>query len=217
MNEDPSEQSALFHLMMAIRKDLLDPGPLFERPAPTEICRRRKRVKREWEEEYLTNYMFASARPSRSEIGVRGELLIKDFATEGACRANCTFASSTQWASNPIKVFCTEPWIKKEVNWHLVPEILERPAKDDAAWRLCYELEQRWCDCIEFVRRSNKDPLKTITFAAAFCLQASRWLIEKHLFAYRQNITKWPPEWLAWPHNREAAERLYRQETLKAG
>ena len=129
MNEDPPEQSALFHLMTAIRENLLDPGPLFERPAPAEIFRRSKPVKREWEEGYLTNYMFASARPSKSEIGVRGELLIKDFATEGACRANCTFASSTQWASNPVKVFCTEPWIRKEVNWHVVPEIVGCPAK----------------------------------------------------------------------------------------
>jgi hypothetical protein len=92
--------------------------------------------------------------------------------------------------------------MKRDVDWHQLPE--------GSRWYLCYELPERWEDRITKVAQAN-EMLQTVEFAKEFCLRSSRALIEKHLFAYRQNITEWPSEWDAWPHSRPEAIRRFHQ------
>lgn len=141
-------------------------------------------------------------------IGVSGTLRVRDVATDAECDARCTIIGTVRWWYEPLRVFCDEPWMKRSVEWHQL--------REGSSWYLCYELPERWEDRIAKVRDAN-DTLQTIEFAKEFCLRSSRSLIEKHLFGSRQNITKWPPEWHAWPHDRRAAVREFRDELRLAG
>ena len=172
------EQSAVFNLITAIRNELINPGPLFQRPRGFQI-------------------------------GVQGTLQVADRAAEGTYPAKCTVVGSTNWATVPLKVFCTESWMRRETDWHHIKE-------NTGLWYLCYEFHDRWRDRIAAVAEYN-DPSKAIEFAAKFCVHGSRWLIEKHLFAYRHNITKWPNEWPAYAHGFAAARLEYQRELRKAG
>src|ERR1044071_333320 len=145
-------------------------------------------------------------RPNGFQIGVQGKLPIDDRAAEETYFATCTGVGSTDWATVPLKVFCTEKWIRQETNWHLIKE-------KTGAWYLCYEFPDRWKDRIAAVAACN-EPSKVIEFAAQFCIHGSRCLIEKHLFAYRHHITQWPTEWPAYAHRSDAARAQYRQDLL---
>jgi hypothetical protein len=189
MYDQLQRQSTLFNLMGGVQQDLVDPSPLFARP---KNCPRPTRGD--------PNKQF--------DIAVRGKLVIGDIAAENTYPAECIIVGSEKWENQPLKVFCTETWIRRETDWHLV--------KDPSGWFLCYEFHERWADRIAKVKKVN-DQLKTAQFAQEFCLRASRDLIEKHLFAFRQNIKKWPKQWDAWPHGWEAAMREYRQELRLTG
>lgn len=141
------------------------------------------------------------------DVGVRGKLRIVDGA-DAEYDAQCTVIGSATWRRHPLKVFCNEPWMKCSLEWH---QLRER-----TSWYLCYELPERWEDRVAKVAAAN-DNLTTIEFAKEFCLRAARTLIEKHLFAHRHNITKWPSEWDAWPHSRQSAVRQFREELRRAG
>jgi hypothetical protein len=147
----------------------------------------------------------APERPSDPDarIGVCGTLRLRDVAAATEYDARCAIVGTVRWWYEPLRVFCNEPWMRRSVHWH---QLRER-----SSWYLCYELPERWEDRITKVARAN-DILQTVEFAKEFCLRSSRALIEKHLFAYRQNITEWPVEWDAWPHSRREAVRKFHQE-----
>jgi hypothetical protein len=185
MFNDILARSSLFNLMAAIRREMGIAGCLFGRqPAPERRS------------------------DPDPRIGVSGTLCVRDVAADSNYDARCTIIGTVRWWYEPLRVFCHEPWMKPNVEWHQL--------REDSSWYLCYELPERWEDRIAKVRDVN-DILQTIEFAKEFCLRSSRSLIEKHLFAFRQNITRWPPEWEAWPHNRGAAVREFRQELRRAG
>jgi hypothetical protein len=168
------EQSAVFNLTAAIRDDLLNPGPLFQRPGGFRI-------------------------------GVQGLLILRDFAAETTYAADCIFIASKEWRRRPLKVFCSENWVKHDIEWHVL--------RDNS---LCYEFFERWADRIAIVSSSN-EVQETVRYAAKWCVNGSRRLLEKHLFADRQNIRDWPKQWDAWPHGVEAASYQYQQELKRAG
>lgn len=143
-----------------------------------------------------------------ARIGVNGILRVRDFAADTEYDAQCTIIGTVRWWYEPLRVFCHEAWMRSSFDWHQL--------RENSSWYLCYELPERWEDRIAKVRNAN-DTLQTIEFAKEFCLRSSRSLIEKHLFAFRQNIATWPSEWDAWPHNREAAVREFRHELRRAG
>jgi hypothetical protein len=168
------KQSAVFNLAAAIRDDLVNPGPLFQRPGGFRI-------------------------------GVRGLLVLGDFAAETTYPADCTFIASTEWPRLPPKAFCCENWVKHDVDWHVLHDK-----------SLCYEFFERWADRIAIVSSSN-EAHDVIRYAAKWCVSGSRSLLEKHLFADRQNIKTWPKEWDFWPHGVKAASYQYHQELKRAG
>jgi len=144
-------------------------------------------------------------RPGGFQIGVHGLLLLHDFAAETTYPANCIFIASTEWRHVPPKVFCSESWLKKGIDWHVLPD-----------GSLCYEFFKRWADRVSIVNTSN-EVHDTVQYAARWCVNGSRRLLEKHLFADRQNIKAWPKQWDAWPHGIQAASFQYDQELKRAG
>jgi hypothetical protein len=169
-----AEQSAVFNLTATIRVDLVNPGPLFQRPGGFRI-------------------------------GVRGFLVLDDFAAETTYLADCTFIASAEWPRLPPKVFCLEDWVRHDIDWHVL--------SDNS---LCYEFFERWADRIAVVRKFNEDE-GAVTYAAKWCVNGTRGLLEKHLFADRQNIKTWPKKWDAWPHGIAAARYEYHKELKRAG
>jgi hypothetical protein len=138
-----------------------------------------------------------------ARIGISGTLRLHDAAAEAEYEARCSIIGTVRWWYEPLRVFCDEPWMKRSVDWHQL--------REGSRWYLCYELPERWEDRITKVARVN-DIFQTIEFAKEFCLRSSRALIEKHLFAYRQNIKEWPKKWDAWPHSRQEAVREFHKE-----
>ncbi len=168
------ERSAVFNLTTAIRDDLVDPGPLFQRPGDFQI-------------------------------GVQGILLLRDLAADTTYPADCIFIASTEWRRSPPKTFSSESWLRRSIDWHVL-----------ADGSLCYEFFERWADKVAMVNSSN-EVQEAVQYAAKWCVNASRRLLEKHLFAHRQNIQDWPKEWDAWPHGVQAASFQYHQELKRAG
>jgi hypothetical protein len=138
-----------------------------------------------------------------ARVGVSGTLRVRDVAADSNYDARCTIIGTVRWWYEPLRVFCHEPWMKRSVHWHQL--------REGAKWYLCYELPERWEDRISKVADLNPT-LHTIEFAKEFCLRSSGALIEKHLFASRQNIKEWPADWDAWPHSRRDALREFHQE-----
>jgi hypothetical protein len=159
--------------------------------------------------EDLVNPTPLFQRPPGFQVGIQGQLAINDVAAEATYAASCMITASTNWRRVPLKVFCTEKWMKQEIDWHQIKE-------KSGSWHLCYEFPERWKDRITAVQDCN-DASKVIEFAARFCIHGARWLLEKHLFAHRHNITNWPTEWPAYAHGFEAARHQYRLDLLRAG
>jgi hypothetical protein len=144
-------------------------------------------------------------RPGGFQIGVQGLLLLRDFAAETTYPAHCTFIASGDWRRLPPKVFCSESWVRHTIEWHVL--------RDGS---LCYEFCGRWADRVADVDHSNQVH-EAVQYAAQWCLNGCRSLLEKHLFADRQNIKAWPKKWDAWPHGFDAANYEYHQQLKRAG
>jgi len=144
-------------------------------------------------------------RPPLFRIGVGGQLAVTDFATRNSALAACTFIASDAWLRRPIQVFCHESWLKHDIDWHVFGD-----------GSLCYEFDGRWA--LQLAQVAAKNDLPDLAdYAAMWCVNGTRKLLEKHLLADRLNITNWRPEWKAWPHGRAAAAREYSRELRRAG
>lgn len=73
---------------------------------------------------------------------------------------------------------------------------------------LCYVLNEQWCDFLRPIYENDSDLL--IEVASRFCIDNVRYLLVRHLEAYRYRLTHWDPVWPAWAHG-SAGLRDYRQ------
>jgi hypothetical protein len=138
--------------------------------------------------------------PPGLRVGARGILVLEDFAVGDFSRADCSFIVSTAWRESLIKVYCLETWLRREIKWHVF--------RDGS---LCYEFDGRWKDGIAGVEQQHGAE-EAVTFAAFWCLNGCRKLLEKHLLGHRLNLAEWQSQWAQWPHTFNEARQLYERE-----
>jgi hypothetical protein len=112
------------------------------------------------------------------------------YDIESSARATCKFILYPDSQENMPKVFCTEYWVKRDVDWHIY-----------STGELCYDLPERWKRNMKrFQKRLTSAQLTEV--AANWCLIHSQSLLFRHLFAYDNNLEKWPQEWKAFRHGK---------------
>lgn len=110
--------------------------------------------------------------------------------------ALCTFVIPVTWRQGQPFVWCREPWRKlalpggiTNADWHVLGN-----------GSLCYELLHRWRDEIAATELTSGTPA-TIALAEDWMLNSVRWLLYRHLEAFRRNLARWDNErWPAWGH-----------------
>lgn len=94
-----------------------------------------------------------------------------------------------------------ELWMKHSCDWHC--------ASDN---RLCWELDQRWKEKLEEIKRSNPPSFDFQKYAISWCIESSACLIRRHWYAHMNNISEWPQEWKFWPHGEEGRKTYERRK-----
>jgi hypothetical protein len=129
--------------------------------------------------------------PDSRQASFSGYLNLSHTNVESDVNAYCQFHVFCDWETQLPALFCHEPWVKKDWDWHV--------GKDG---NVCYELPLRWQDHIRKVRQEAGFVL-AIGYAATWCLNSTRWLLYRHHFAYENSISVWPKNWPAWRHNED--------------
>lgn len=125
-----------------------------------------------------------------------------DISTRRA--AHFRLRISADWKSDPPAACCTEPWIRREKDWH----------SGEDGW-LCYVLKDEWRDTIAEVELTSGDSEARI-FAIQYAINNLRSLTYRHYISHILGITVWPREWLQWSHE-ERGTKEYKQFKLKGG
>jgi hypothetical protein len=127
---------------------------------------------------------------------VVGRLNLSHDQTVSTQSARCEFKVLPDWRSNPPLVWCREPWVRNDWNWHA-----------GAGGILCYVLDREWQDSVTLVFE-KEGPLAASHYASSFCLRNVRWLLYRHYIGYITKMPDWPAEWKARPHG-EAGYKDY--------
>jgi hypothetical protein len=117
-------------------------------------------------------------------------------------KATCIVNFSTLWLAAPPRIWCPNPWVRREIDWH---------AGGDGT--LCYVLDAEWRDRLQDVA-TRHDMDGVAAYAAEYLMRNTQWLLQRHLVGYQQNIEKWI--WEGWGHNQKGqAEYAAEQRLLK--
>lgn len=131
---------------------------------------------------------------SRYQIGVGGTLLISEGKRDSAL---CRFHISPNFIEQMPEVYCFEPWIRREIDWHFF-----------SSGKLCWQYPPFWREWMRLVA-SETDLAGTVAYAARWCMTATRSLLHKHRLGRELGLTKWSPAWTEWAHGEAAARRQY--------
>jgi hypothetical protein len=146
--------------------------------------------------ERLAGFPVVSEEKNRKLILVKGFLPLASEAIFTRKKALCTFEVSPDWVVRAPTVICHERWlIRKLPEWH---------ANIDGA--ICFEFSLNWeQELLMMVDRHTHGP--AAEYAAAWLVNSTRSLLNRHLFASRNGLTAWPKAWDFWPHGFEKAQQ----------
>ncbi len=129
-------------------------------------------------------------------ITVEGRLNLSHEEIVTRTTALCSFVIPMTWRQTQPLVWCRESWRKLALPGGI----------DNAEWHvlgngsLCYELPHRWRDEVAATKLAHGTPT-AIALAEDWMLNSVRWLLYRHLEAFRRNLTRWDSErWPAWGH-----------------
>lgn len=139
-------------------------------------------------------------------ITVEGRLNLSHEEIVTRATALCTFVIPVVWKKRLPSVWCREPWRKHPLpggltnaEWHVLSD-----------GSLCYELPHRWRDKIPEAEQAGGTPA-AIALAQDWILNSVRWLLYRHLEAFRHNLTYWDNErWPAWGHGYEGPREYFK-------
>lgn len=101
-------------------------------------------------------------------------------------------------------VYCPAPWLKSGMDWHT----------GSNGW-LCWGLPQQWLDTISALEKQNVAYHALMEYASAWCMDSVITLLCQQWYAYRNELTQWPPEWKYWDHGQKGVLQ-YEREKRKA-
>ena len=155
-----------------------------------------------------------------TRITVEGRLNLSHEEIITRTAALCTFVVPMAWRRIQPLVWCRERWRKLPLpgggcnaEWHVLGQ-----------GNLCYELQHRWQDKISAAELAGGSGA-AVELAGDWVLNSVRWLLYRHLEAFRRDLPRWEnAQWPAWRHY-ERGPRQYRQmkareadaERLKTG
>lgn len=125
--------------------------------------------------------------------------------------ALCTFVVPKTWQKRLPSVWCREPWRKKPLpggvtnaEWHVLGN-----------GSLCYELPHRWQDDLAAAELAGGIPT-AVALAEAWILNSVRWLLYRHLEAFRHDLDRWDNErWPAWGHDHHGPREYLRMKAAQ--
>lgn len=121
-------------------------------------------------------------------------LVSPDYSTKK--KAFCEFNVNHEWLWRIPEVSCKESWIRKGVaDWHVFSD-----------GRLCFEYDARWRQELSAIAKCYTFG-QTADFAVEWLLNSTRSLLNRHLFASRNDLVIWSKQWDFWAHGRGEAER----------
>lgn len=130
-------------------------------------------------------------------ITVRAHVHLSHDEVVTCKKAHCRFRLTLDWHTRPPTVWCSETWIRRDIDWH---------AGGDG-W-LCYVLGDEWRDLL--ARVEQESAVDARRYAMGLCVRNVRWLLYRHHLAHVTGISEWLPEWPAWAHH-DAGRREYEQ------
>ena len=117
-------------------------------------------------------------------------------------KATCVISLSTGWTTTPPVVYCTNPWVTRDREWHV-----------GDSGNLCYVLDAEWRDRIRDVA-SRHEMDGVAAYAAEYLMRNTQWLMQRHIVGHQQNIKEW--SWAGWGHDQKGqAEYAAEQRLLK--
>lgn len=149
--------------------------------------------------------IFRVAEDGRT-ITVEGRLNLSHEGITTRAAALCTFVIPVAWKKKLPSVWCRERWRREplsdgipDADWHVFGD-----------GSLCYELPHRWQDKIPEAERVGGTPA-ALALAEDWMLNSVRWLLYRHLEAFRRKLARWDNErWPAWGHGYDGP-REYRK------
>lgn len=93
----------------------------------------------------------------------------------------------------PPSIDCSEPWIRRNYDWHYEPHNS----------RFCWVLSEEWKE--HFNQRKNRGENQTTLChdAAIWTVKAMEYVLTRHWTGYEYGIVDWPSEWEAYSHGKE--------------
>ena len=146
-----------------------------------------------------------------TRITVEGRLNLSHEEIVTRAKALCTFIVPLAWRQIHPLVWCREPWRKLPLpggvcnaEWHVLGQ-----------GNLCYELQHRWQDEISAATLAGGSDA-AVELAGDWVLNSVRWLLYRHLEAFRRNLSHWDSQWLAWRHYERGPRQYLQMKSRKA-
>lgn len=140
----------------------------------------------------LKEHLSPSARheyfPADSGGLLAGTINLTHDSWETKLEARCEFRFAHSWRCNAPDVWCFEPWLRRDGDWHVYRD-----------GRICWILEKEWQDTLAAISRDH-GLLDVSRFAAFWCCRNTRWLLARHQYGSEFGLVQWPSNWPEWRH-----------------
>lgn len=130
---------------------------------------------------------------------ITGKLIRSEYEAE----IEVIFCPSQLKIIQPI-VFCYEPWVRHEMDWHCLPYL-----KEGSLWNGYYNL--CWIYPGEWILAHNykSKRLKKVAIEGSELLKNNlSKLLDCHWVGHALGIKKWRDEWGAWGHGRKGIQEF---------
>lgn len=134
-------------------------------------------------------------------LQLKGQL---SLMPESKTKADCVVVFGHNWMEEPPIISCHAKWVRQVRDWHA-----------NAKGELCYVLKAQWAKRLKEIA-SRHDINGTVAYASGYLVRNTRWLLQRHLEGYRQNIKKW--KWAGWANESAGTiEFLEEEARVKVG
>ncbi len=94
------------------------------------------------------------------------------------------------------EVFCSESWIKKEMDWHYLP----------SNGSLC------WIHPLEWHHAHNQSYHKSVSEVLSegipWMFNCIKYILDRHWFGHKYEYDKWDPLWNQWSHGQKGTDEI---------
>jgi len=148
----------------------------------------------------MNKFMLIDALCIAHDRGIDRTIILSLSLPESKGTAEIEIHISPNWKLYPPRVLCKEPWIKRDIDWHIYSD-----------GRLCYIYDGEWIDQVQSVRGMNEQD--RLLYPSSLLFLNVTYLLDRHCLSEQLGITEWT--WPARPHGKEKAEREYRCQLKK--